>query len=1850
MKLLKQWVLRPLLLFMLFFALAPSASAWDNCGLKEYGSNQWIKNFTYDQNSDTWSGVLPAGNSGKKFNVVGFQSEENYNSFGWNGSEKSIDSDSDYEDLEIVKDGYAFTINTNDELIVKIVGGKSNQPSKVSFIRKQNTPPETTFDFTVYVDVSKILEYNFKNDNKTNDWSSSVYAQYSNFGLGNTATKALENVGGNIWKLELKNVTKVGDVIFTCYSSVPDITDSNRKYGRTNVFSDLTNGHKYSLKLNESDWFFSKDDDGEYSTVTYTYYIHFGDDMTANAGSDLQLTAGTDVKKNGINGNKFRVYSKPDTGDIVWYGSNNALNASGQTQVNLSADGDAITLPSKDGEFTFNLTINGTTPQSIMVTAPETAYIAGSFVTTSTPWGSYPTDMTWDDSKKAWSYVASQAGDFMVSMKSGSDFWNGRYESTSGGKLTIPSNKPSNANIKAGGNVDFTLSKAGTIYFIPAENKIWYEPNTYYLRFQGADGGHEDVEFTDNSLFLEQSALVSDKIQVVVKFPEGDERVFGKTTTLEGEAPVTLAEGDNWITFSNTEEGIYAFTLTLDNEGLPETLQVAIRTPHDYTVYVDVTEAVTENPAWGSDNYGKYSGFGCEDGDKVALTKVDDNVWSLVIPGAIKSGKVKFFCGSNLGTGAYESSLEFGDVKDGNYYRLMTIPGQTYFDVSIYQRFPARIGKYYLVGDIINNYYPSPAWEMKQEGDGDTYILQPFAMRNCNVAVAIYGEDGIPRIVTPSQIVNMPDKVEGGDFQPGVLCTARYDAKSNKLTFIRVDNAVTDYVPYVGVLGENFKQRVKYTTRNNDKVFSGHTVSGMGDTKMGWQEAFIEYGNDGQPRFGVYGVTAYYNTTWPPRNNILMQSDLGEGTAPLNISTAETTMRRDSKGVMTGSEWKTYLSKDNNYYDDLDFGTDANKEYYRFYVSDMWMLGAFKIWTGWGGQKVLRGSQWEADWEKFWYWGPTNGGLKAVEPGETISGGKDGNFATPFETVDGKNIYKRAYYRTMEVFIPVKSDNSEQLSRDGVKIYLTETPGGARIDSYVKVSSDGKTQTAAYLPELMSSMPNGYKEISSYKIVRYKYEANTDISNLKQVGRDGKTYDNKFEDPAQEALVSEDKNCSYTSTADFNNAFIKDVDEKYVKDGDGILVPGMYKYCMEVVFSGDTGTTTAKVWSPYIQIVETEYVLTATCGQLVKLNAEDSDKYNAHYLVYNEQNINNGMLISLDENKRVTIAKRLNTMIPGAGDQQAEETRRIATKIFEETGTWTNMAGFMTSAPSKFISEAAVERKVTGIDLYRNDGTGGTEDWTEVENFTQLNNYWFVIRDREKDLNKRDYKVLFSGTITYQVSEGSEATTTRTVPAEATLGYTPTFPLPYFGTPEVEIVKDLDEEHNEVASTLTASHDHIEHIRANAAYGLELQAFVPVHMPKIDDTTVLEEGKTLRDMVYDKLTVNFNGKSAKPAALPTGATEYGLQYRYQSPYDWITNGKDGNACDASSWTAKKLDWKLDGSAYAAPVKPYKSANSKQTVEASVTPSFANPDASTALSPMYGVTIVYQEPVEGRDKNFIEEASQEHEYYARLSLNTFSKPGCADKIGGTKLLEKSDGAVFMAHVVAPEDADMTGKTLFNYLMPVSETTGEKPSLGGDNNDQYTNLATGHIIAQMHLDKRTVQLAINSGSSEQWKAIYNTAKTFFKTLKVEYGFAHHFKTGVDHENFDATKCQSGYVGFTGDFPYLRHDHQDPTAAAPARENTTPSKTMTWQGEDNAYVLSPVYAPTSITGDDIFTDIENIADDMLNVEVGTGYIDMLGNDGRIFAADGREVYVGAGRAEVGQGVYMVVLPGKTLKVMVK
>lgn len=106
-------------------------------------------------------------------------------------------------------------------------------------------------------------------------------------------------------------------------------------------------------------------------------------------------------------------------------------------------------------------------------------YIRGVFTGTNTTWGGNPdVEMPYNEDLGLYYYEPSSAGDFMISTKTGSDFWTGRHQNMTGsGKLELPSTKPESQNIKAGGGDgrDLTLPALGTIYFDKDEMKIWYE-------------------------------------------------------------------------------------------------------------------------------------------------------------------------------------------------------------------------------------------------------------------------------------------------------------------------------------------------------------------------------------------------------------------------------------------------------------------------------------------------------------------------------------------------------------------------------------------------------------------------------------------------------------------------------------------------------------------------------------------------------------------------------------------------------------------------------------------------------------------------------------------------------------------------------------------------------------------------------------------------------------------------------------------------------------------------------------------------------------------------------------------------------------------------------------------------------------------------------------------------------------------------------------------------------------------------------------------------------------------------------------------------------------------------------
>ena len=108
--------------------------------------------------------------------------------------------------------------------------------------------------------------------------------------------------------------------------------------------------------------------------------------------------------------------------------------------------------------------------------------------------------------------------------------------------------------------------------------------------------------------------------------------------------------------------------------------------------------------------------------------------------------------------------------------------------------------------------------------------------------------------------------------------------------------------------------------------------------------------------------------------------------------------------------------------------------------------------------------------------------------------------------------------------------------------------------------------------------------------------------------------------------------------------------------------------------------------------------------------------------------------------------------------------------------------------------------------------------------------------------------------------------------------------------------------------------------------------------------------------------------------------------------------------------------------------------------------------------------------------------------------------------------------------------------------------------------------------------------------------------------------------------------------------------PTARLRSIWNTTGHSSTLYAG-DNAFLFAPMYKTFDFSLlSDIQVGIDGIMDSDVRVVTGKGFIDLLGNEGRIYSTDGRLVYSGASRAEVISGVYVVVLDGKTVKVFVK
>lgn len=464
---------------------------------------------------------------------------------------------------------------------------------------------------------------------------------------------------------------------------------------------------------------------------------------------------------------------------------------------------------------------------------------------------------------------------------------------------------------------------------------------------------------------------------------------------------------------------------------------------------------------------------------------------------------------------------------------------------------------YYLLADVLNDNRVTPEWQLTKGADG-LYHLNGFAMRNTGaVKVRQYTSAGTYVDYASQEFTNLSSE--------GQLYNATFDPtnNSNSLTLAKASDSKLPFISLVGYMMQ--QDQVYDTPRGVEKTPEGTKTS------KGWQEAWLLYDANGKLLKDRKG-NVMYSTMWPPKNPVYFTATISENNQRLYSSDQMTFVPvKDADGNnvgKTGAEWKAELKKlDEEAYKGLDLVND--KTYYRYVVSDIWYVGAGKIWTGWGGETTYDNNKQIANWSKHKNWGYS-------DKNATDTDGTPINAQTTYNVTQsaGNFLFNNpTYFKTFEFFYETGKPNENS------QIYTTLAYGSASIaaqnvkegDSYTKGSYQAKV-----------SLPEGSGvTVSSWTITRYDATTNK----LAPIGSDN-------------AVVATGENTDPTS-------------DTFTEDADG-LGEGRYYYELTVTFSN--GRTSTVNSNPFVIYYPNEYSVDANGYQLVKLDEAIGDY---SYVTYN---------------------------------------------------------------------------------------------------------------------------------------------------------------------------------------------------------------------------------------------------------------------------------------------------------------------------------------------------------------------------------------------------------------------------------------------------------------------------------------------------------------------------------------------------------------------------------------------------------------------------------------------------------
>ena len=594
---------------------------------------------------------------------------------------------------------------------------------------------------------------------------------------------------------------------------------------------------------------------------------------------------------------------------------------------------------------------------------------------------------------------------------------------------------------------------------------------------------------------------------------------------------------------------------------------------------------------------------------------------------------------------------------------------------------------YYLLSTILNNNRVTPEWQMTKGADGK-YHLNGFAMRNTScrdtdggknvegyIKVRQYVDATTYKEFDKQQVNDLPEN----PLTDGKLYNATFDPTTNKLTLTE-DASAKGKMPFISLVGYMMQQDQEYTTpRGIDGKPSGTT------TAKGWQEAWLQYDANGKLLKDRAG-NVMYSTMWPPKNPVYFTATVGENQRLYSSDQMTFVPVKDAKGDYvgkTGAEWEKELKAlDAEAYKGLKL--DGSKIYYRYVVSDIWYVGAGKIWTGWGSQITYSSNNPIAQWYNHTNWGylnkksnDTDGSLIDPETtyGVSTKDGENGNFLFENPT----------YFKTFEFFYENETPSTNS------KIYTTLAYGSASIAAQ-NVKEGESYKKGSYQAKV--SLPEGSDvKISSWTITRH--DATTDA--LAPIGSDnGKvaTYTAEKTDP--------------TSTT-------------FTMDEEG-LAEGRYYYELTVTFSN--GRTSTVRSNPFIIYHPGVYTLDANGYQLVKLD-EAVNGY--EYVTYNSKKNGEMYLVNIADD-----AVAAYEVLP------TDKRDEVKALLSSNKGIkWTDKVFVYAPVPSSFKIDAEKDNSTINLE----DITGYTLGTTTVDPFNAKE---LVKLDNTGNFAQRTYKAVMN--------------------------------------------------------------------------------------------------------------------------------------------------------------------------------------------------------------------------------------------------------------------------------------------------------------------------------------------------------------------------------------------------------------------------------------------------------------------------------------------------------------------------